>query len=286
MVSLAISGLFAFTSNTQAFDHNVRFASLISIPVGFFEILDKYSEVKECTSENPDDESDLKRECPDGSISYVQPGGLPWQGGELGLGACGPTAIANVFCMQCDLCPKDPTGYIRFTDIAREGGVTDKNILRALNDQQFDEVKSESACPIIQMPNYRGGYVWDLWLKFYNRKPTPQEAKKFLNRAIRPWDIQEKWISPSQRRELYYWNLNPVMVFINDHTGNFPHATTVVEVDLSAEKEIKYKGETIKLTGTITHNTWGKQYVTPWPLFETLWASGGYRLIYLLEPPI
>ena len=223
----------------RSFGQCIGFTS-ISPPPGFVEIFDKLSQKEDCdppVGTNPGNTD--YRVCDDGTVSFVQPAGLNYRKitGEryLDIGVCGPTAVANVLCMQCGLC-EEPISWLAVTGLRKGGGTTDVDLLHALNSRALDDAKADSSCPIIK---HGAGYRWE----YYNDNLfTSPLTLKDLEYHIREWRIQTRGASPSKHRP---WNFNPVMVGLNDATGNFPHVTTVVAVNLENK--------------TVTHNTWGQQ---------------------------
>ncbi len=252
------------------FGNTVRFETVVLVP-GLVDTLDNSESVEQCSKlegRSGRSDSDDYRVCDDGTVSYVQPDGLPYQktpGGDryLDIGVCGPTALANLFCMQCKLC-EGAIKWLALTGLRVGGGTTGGDLWSALQSDKMSDKRKDSACP------KNGGYNWLLggstWLsELRGKKPT----LKNLEYLVLEWKIQDYRASPSNLRP---WNFNPVLVFLDDHTGKAGHVTTVVRVDVSAQ--------------TVVHNTWGRQYVTGWDDFERLWFHGDYRVIYLLEPKI
>lgn len=242
----------------------IRFQSLESLP-GLVETLDQSVSVERCDIPAGQPKNVDYRVCDDGTISYVQPDGLPYQKTSdgsryLDIGVCGPTAVANVFCMQCGLCEK-PISWLALTGLSVGGGTSSGILRNALQSNKMNEVRKDSACP------KNSGYNWQLeatnWLvKLFGKKdPTLKKLAYY----VREWKIQNRKASPSNDRP---WNFNPVMVFLND--SNVGHVTTVVRVNVQAQ--------------TVVHNTWGRQYVTAWDDFRRLWSVGDFHVIYLLEP--
>lgn len=264
----AIVALFTTVLSDSAhglFEGEIRFAPLIDAP-GLVDTLDNSVSVEFCDLPAGGSANNDYRVCNDGTVSYRQPNGLPYQKTSSGdryldIGVCGPTAVANVFCMQCGLCEK-PISWLALTGLRVGGGTRDWDLLRALQSVKMSDIRQDSACP------KNAGYNWKLdgssWLQDYLLiRPTLKD----LRYMTLEWKIQNRTASPSNDRS---WNFNPVLVFLDDHTGKAGHVTTVVRVDLQAQ--------------TVVHNTWGRQYVTAWDDFRRLWYLGDFRVIYLLEP--
>ena len=234
------------------------FASVASLP-GLVDTLDQSQSVEVC---KPTKSSDY-RVCQDGTVSFVQPSGLPYQKADgqryLDIGACGPTAVANILCMQCGLCHK-PISWLAITGLSQGGGTSSSDLWGALNHHKLSDVKADSACPATV------GYTWGIREDvLFGSPPTLKD----LAYDTREWKIQNRGASPSNNRR---WDFNPVMVFLNDHTGKAGHVTTVVRVDLKNQ--------------IVVHNTWGRQYRTDWRDFERLWASADYRMHFLMKPDV
>ena len=254
-------------AHSFALGNEVKFAPLVSAP-GLVDTLDNSVSVKPCRKPVGRSDSDDYRVCDDGTVSYVQPDGLPYQktpDGDryLDIGVCGPTAVANLFCMQCGLC-EGAIKWLALTGLRVGGGTKDRDLWNALQSDKLSDVRKDSACP------KNAGYNWQIvgrtWLSnWLGHEPTLE----YLRHVSLEWKIQNREASPSNDR---LWNFNPVLVFLNDHTQNSGHVTTVVRVDVPAQ--------------TVVHNTWGKQYVTGWDDFRRLWLLGDFRVIYLLEPKV
>ena len=165
-------------------------------------------------------------------------------GGPSGVGLCGPTAVANLICMTCGEC-SDPWVYAVLGGINVDRGTTPSQLLRATN----------MAIPRLKVRQCRGyrwayvpyGSVSNLgWKKSHN---THKDALRWL---------LTRW--PKQRNAF-----NPVIVGLS--TGQKGgHYTTVVRLD----------------GNTVVHNTWGRQYRTPWKTFKWLWM--GNEALYLTAP--
>lgn len=270
-----------------------RFGTVVSLPTAE-EIFTKkeYSELEVCDcppgyelNANKDclrildDEPTDRRICDDGTISHRQPGGLDYKKLDgsryIDIGVCGPTAVANVLCMQCGLC-ENPISWLALTGLEVGGGAGYPNLLNALNHPILQKEKMNSACPIIEGHRPDGlpaGYKWIYFKKglhktglggiYWGAALTIDD----LERLIAQDSVQTKSASPSA---LVSWSFNPVIVGLKQ--GDFNHATTVVKVDTKNK--------------TVTHNTWGEQYVTGWEYFEQLWRNTNYAIIYLLRPAL
>ena len=262
-----------------------RFVSVVELP-GLVDTLDNKAKSIEVCKQTLNSNSNDIRICEDQSVSFVQPEGLSFKkaggGRYLDIGACGPTAVANVLCMQCRLCEK-PISWLSLTGLQKGGGTKVEDLHSALNSEHIEKPKEDSTCPV------GGGYSWVLWFKkthwyqAYFSDPTmidrqdhpnvPEFSKeeptlKHLEYLTLLYPIQTKKYSPSRQRR---WNFNPVLVFLDDRKGG-SHVTTVIRVDTKEE--------------TVTHNTWGRQYVTPWTDFKRLWSIANFGTIHLLPPEV
>ena len=290
---LCITTLCAIVACATTAMAEYRFSSVVSLPTAQ-EIFTKkkYSSLKICdcpsgyklnvnkdclsiSDEKPTD----RRICDDGTISYRQPGGLDYQKLDgsryIDIGVCGPTAVANVLCMQCGLC-ENPISWLALTGLDVGGGTNYPDLLSALNHPILKAVKSGSACPIIEGRRTDGlpaGYTWIYFEKgvhltglggvYWGAALTIDDLERLNAR----YSVQTKPASPSARVPRSF---NPVIVGLKQ--GDFNHVTTVVKVDTKNK--------------TITHNTWGEQYVTGWEYFEQLWQNSNYAIIYLLRPAL
>lgn len=210
------------------------------------------------------EEKSLAIRCSDSTVSFEQPDGSQY----VNWGACVPTAIANLFCMQCRMCEL-PSEWLGLTGLESGGGVlTRRDLAPALRKEPL---KRENAKLRFDMGFYCRGFG-ALW-KFQNALSS-KGAKSLL-----------EWLSYSTKIKPFQWEtdnitkqnflhsnsiFNPVLIELNDYTGKSGHLTTVVGVDVDNK--------------IVVHNTWGRQYRTRWKGFHELWEHGGFGALILGEP--
>ena len=207
--------------------------------------------------------------CDDNTVSFVQPGPKKYD-----FGACGPTALANAICMQCRVC-LHPNAWYRATGMRPGGGTQASDLLVGIENVMRDKDHKR------KFKKHCKGYNWE------QITISPDGNQITTNRGLgwwlREWEGHtwflwwewDAWEQESQAvRSVGGRNVrfNPVMVFLNDHTGESGHVTTVVGVERD--------GNTL----LVIHNTWGKQYRTKWSTFKQLWKYGEFRAL-VLSPP-
>lgn len=230
--------------------------------------------------------------CDDGyvTVSYDQPGSR-----FIDPGACVPTALANFFCIQCGVCQK-PREYERLVDLQRGGGgvFTDSlsfqpivDILNSRDERTAKHVnllKRESYC---ENDVWSSAYtVWRDWRSEWREDYRLERGGPFgiiidliIGEEVPEWkeymqkngfSLLHKWTKATRHHAQngsWMSNPNPVLVSINDDSGESGHMTTVIGVNFNSRE--------------VVHNTWGRQYTTPWKVFRYLWEKSEFAAIYL-----
>ena len=204
------------------------------------------------------------RICNDFTDSFEQPNG----GIYVGWGACVPTAVANLLCMQCGICDI-PENWIGLTGLEPGGGVF---VSEDLTDALREGPTTPENTKLRERLSFSCEGFGALW-RFRNalRAKGRRSLLEWLSYSTNIKSFQ--WVRDAVTGEPILTNhhkFNPVLVRLNDYTGKSGHLTTVVRVDL--------------VNKIVVHNTWGRQFRTRWKGFHELWKHGDFGALILGKP--
>ncbi|MYF71732.1 MAG: hypothetical protein F4053_00530 [Proteobacteria bacterium] len=188
--------------------------------------------------------------CEDGTYSFFQPGDPVKQSGY-----CGPVALANFLCNDYKFC-REPLYFAHLAQQILGGGTT---------LEQLWETGSDALVTIYKLWTKTGKDKFEL-----DRHPY---SMIFFENVIEFVKTYDKDLSVEERLKnfLEYYLASDasdksIIVGLGGPPATSPeqaHATTIVDFDRN----------------TVVHNTWMRQYTTPWHEFHALWKSAGYMAI-------